>query len=114
MLNDSDKNTALDDIINARCPKYSPLTKAITKCMVMDVLYAHFRMQVREEKVCPKLDPAMRAWSYELAARTQLLMDTHSIVRQRQKEMGEIAKAVAAEMEDRFYSRVIATHNGGG
>lgn len=108
-INSDEKQTALDDIVNARCPQYNPLTKVILKCMVMDVLYVHFRNQAKEEKLCPPYDPAMQAWSYELAARTQLLLDTHGIVRAKQKQMGEYAKQIAAEMEDRFYSRVIAT-----
>ena len=111
-MNEEAQRTALDDIVNARCPQYNPLTKTILKCMVMDVLYAHFRRQTIEEKVCKQLEPAMRAWSIELAARTQLLMDTHGIVRAKQKAMGETAKAIAAEMENRFYSRVIETSPG--
>ena len=106
-----EQQTALDDIVSARCATYGPLNKLIVKMMVMDVLYAHFRKQIAQEAICPQLDPAMQTWSMELAARTQAMMDTHGIARQRQKEMGEKAKGIAAEMEQRFYTNLVATSN---
>lgn len=99
--------TALDDIVAVRCPGISPLAGAIIRSMVMDVLYAKLRSQMREEIDDPRLDPILMNWSVELAARTQLLMDTHGVVRAKQREYAEIAKPLAEELMQRFATNVL-------
>jgi hypothetical protein len=100
--------TALEDIIALRHAGLDSRNQLVLKCMTMDVLYAHLRQQVSHEY--PHLSPLFEAWSLELAVRTQAMMDLCDLSPTRQKTLGEYAKLLAHELEQRFLDRMFTRH----
>lgn len=97
--------SALDDLIAARYPGLGDIGRLCLKCMVMDVLYFAATTAYAHEH--PDIIPFFQAQAGELAARTQIIMDTNGIAKDRQKEWGKAAKEMAPVLQEMFAARVL-------
>ena len=97
--------SALDDIIAARSPGMNDISRLALKMMVMDLLFLEMWKQCNEQQAISA--DMLSAWSKELASRTQAFMDTHGMIRDKQKMLGETAKQFAPELMQRFANRIV-------